>query len=56
MRDILIGALTIAAGIVLAMVTLVAGWKVIQPARVVTIELAHHACATDGKTIECRRK
>lgn len=56
MRDILIGALTIAAGIILSVVALVAGWRLIQPAQVVTIELAHHACATDGKTIECRRK
>lgn len=56
MRDIFIGAVTIAAGIVLAIVVLAAGWKLIQPAQVVTIELAHHACATDGKTIECRRK
>ncbi|NYT26389.1 hypothetical protein H0A73_22610 [Alcaligenaceae bacterium] len=56
MRDILTGALTIAAGIVIAVVALAAGWKAIQPAQTVVIELAAYTCSTDGRQIECRRK
>jgi len=56
MVDIIRGAATIAAGIILAALILAVAWKVMQPAQTITIELATYACTTDGRKIECSRK
>lgn len=56
MRDILIGAASIAAGICLAVAIIVATWHVLRPPQKVTVSLGEYSCATDGRAITCSRK
>lgn len=56
MREVLIGAVTIALGIHLAVWVVVVPWLAFRPAPSITVDLGEYACATDGKTVECVRK
>lgn len=56
MRDVLIGATTIAVGICLAAVVIVGAWLLVRPAHTVMVSLSDYSCATDGKTVKCARK
>lgn len=56
MKDYLLGAATIATGIIVACVALAALWWVAQPAAKITIELSGYKCATDGVVVTCLRR
>lgn len=55
MRDFLAGAVTVAAGILIAAAVLFAAWQASKPAQSITVDLAKYSCATDGKIIKCQR-
>lgn len=56
MRDYLIGAVTIATGILIAVAAIVGAWWVVSPAAKVQVSLADYNCMTDGKSVVCERK
>lgn len=55
MRDILIGAVTIALGILLAASCVAGVWHLNRPASNISIDLNKYVCVTDGKTVDCVR-
>lgn len=56
MRDFLISVVTIATGIIIAVMVIAGAWWVASPATKVQISLADYSCATDGKAVRCERK
>lgn len=55
MRDVLIGAVTIALGLLLALVISAGSFYLVQPASSVSIDLSQYQCELSGTVINCRR-
>lgn len=56
MRDFLAGAVTVAAGILIASAVLFAAWQASKPAQSIAVDLGEYSCVTDGKVVRCARK
>lgn len=56
MRDIAIGVVTIAAGILLAVFILAGVVYLMAPAQTIQVSLSQYHCVTDGKSVICERK
>lgn len=53
MHDMLTGAVTIAAGILIAVLVCLAGYHVVRQIPDITIDLMKYECARSGSTVEC---